>query len=84
MSSRSIRTTRFLNIKLIFDFRTCKTVFELAVELEQMSIYDTMYLAAAEQENCQLWTAIKGSPALLLKDILCAKPLNHLTRIKYD
>jgi predicted nucleic acid-binding protein len=47
----------FLNIKLIFDFALVKRSLELAVELEQMSIYDTMYLAAAEQENCQLWTA---------------------------
>lgn len=46
-----------LNIGLVSDFALLRREFELATELDQTSVYDTLYLAAAERERCDLWTA---------------------------
>lgn len=49
----------FLHIRLVSDLALVNRALELAIELEQLSVYDTMYLAVAEQENCHMWTADK-------------------------
>lgn len=46
-----------LKIQLIWDWALLKRAFELAIELDQPTAYDTAYLALAERERCEFWTA---------------------------
>jgi predicted nucleic acid-binding protein len=46
-----------LNIKLAWDWALAEKALSLAAELDQPSTYDTAYLALAERERCDLWTA---------------------------
>ncbi|MDP2871226.1 MAG: type II toxin-antitoxin system VapC family toxin [Bacillota bacterium] len=46
-----------LDFTLASDFALVRRAFDLAVELDQPSVYDTLYLAVAERERCDLWTA---------------------------
>jgi predicted nucleic acid-binding protein len=46
-----------LAIKYVWDAGLLDRAFALAVELDQPTVYDTAYLALAERERCELWTA---------------------------
>lgn len=46
-----------LRIRLTWDWALLERAFILAVELDQPTAYDTAYLALAERERCELWTA---------------------------
>ena len=46
-----------VNIRLISGFGLIRIAFHMAVELGQSTVYDTVYLAVAEAEQCDLWTA---------------------------
>ncbi len=48
---------RRLNIKLVWDWSLLERAYEMAVELSQSTVYDTAYLALAEREQGELWTA---------------------------
>jgi predicted nucleic acid-binding protein len=45
-----------LGIRYVWDDRIVGRAFELAVALNQPTLYDSAYLAVAEQEDCELWT----------------------------
>ena len=45
-----------LDARLVWDFELVQSAFLLADELGQSTIYDTLYLAVAEREHCDLWT----------------------------
>ena len=46
-----------LNIKIYSPTNLLKTASNLAIELGTPTIYDTTYLALAQMENCEFWTA---------------------------
>lgn len=46
-----------MNIRLVWDQSLIARAFELASELDRPSIYDSLYLALAEREQCDFWTA---------------------------
>lgn len=46
-----------LDLRLAWDFALVKRATELARELDQPAIYDSLYLALAERELCDFWTA---------------------------
>lgn len=46
-----------LRIRTLWDRELAERAFILAVELDQPTAYDTAYLALAEKERCELWTA---------------------------
>jgi len=46
-----------LGIRLLTGPGLARRAFELAAVLNLPSAYDTLYLAAAEAEGCELWTA---------------------------
>lgn len=46
-----------MQIRLLADFELVQAAFEIAGELAQPSVYDTLYLAVAQREACELWTA---------------------------
>ena len=46
-----------VDVRLVWDFELIQRAFHLADELGQSTIYDTLYLAVAEREHCDLWTA---------------------------
>lgn len=47
---------RKLGIRYVWDDHILERAFELAVALNQPTLYDSAYLAVAEQEDCELWT----------------------------
>lgn len=52
-------TLRFLdglNVRLVDGRSLARRAYALAEELDQPTIYDTLYLAVAEVEGCELWT----------------------------
>lgn len=46
-----------LEVSLVSDLGLVHRVFDLAVELGQPSVYDTLYLAVAQRLQCDLWMA---------------------------
>lgn len=46
-----------VDVRLVWDLELIQRAFHLADELGQSTIYDTLYLAVAEREHCDLWTA---------------------------
>jgi predicted nucleic acid-binding protein len=46
-----------LNVRLVWDWSLAERAFALAEELDQPTVYDSLYLALAEAEGCELWTA---------------------------
>ena len=46
-----------VEVRLVWDFDLIQRAFHLAGELRQPTIYDTVYLAVAEREQCDLWTS---------------------------
>ncbi len=46
-----------LAIRYTWDAGLLDRAFALAIELGQPTVYDTAYLALAEREHCDLWTA---------------------------
>ncbi|NPV52658.1 MAG: type II toxin-antitoxin system VapC family toxin [Firmicutes bacterium] len=46
-----------LKIRFMWDWTLLERALELAIELDQSTAYDTAYLALAEREECELWTA---------------------------
>jgi predicted nucleic acid-binding protein len=46
-----------LGITYIWDDELLSRAFDMATEMEQLTVYDTAYLALAEREKCELWTA---------------------------
>jgi predicted nucleic acid-binding protein len=49
-----------LAIQYTWDWDLLERAFNLAVELDQPTVYDTLYLALAEKQQCELWTADMG------------------------
>lgn len=47
---------RKLGIRYVWDDFIMERAFKLAVALNQPTLYDSAYLAVAEQEECELWT----------------------------
>jgi len=46
-----------LKIRLVWDWSLLERALSLAAELDQPTAYDTVYLALAEKEGAELWTA---------------------------
>jgi predicted nucleic acid-binding protein len=46
-----------LDIRYEWDPSLSRRAFELAVDLDLPTIYDAAYLAIAEREQCEMWTA---------------------------
>ncbi|MGE5560594.1 MAG: type II toxin-antitoxin system VapC family toxin [Chloroflexota bacterium] len=46
-----------LNVELVWDYDLLKRALEMAVELNEPTVYDTLYLAVAERHHCDYWTA---------------------------
>jgi predicted nucleic acid-binding protein len=53
----ALRLLDLLDIWLVSDPVLIRTAYELASSLGQTSVYDFLYLALAEREQCDLWTA---------------------------
>lgn len=53
----ALRLLDKLKVRLTWDQALLERAFELAVELDQSTVYDTAYLALAEREQCEFWTA---------------------------
>jgi predicted nucleic acid-binding protein len=56
LCARSLDMLDQLGIEYIWEKSLLQRSFALAVELGQPTIYDTVYLALAESEQCELWT----------------------------
>ncbi len=55
-----LEALQFLNklgIRLTWDWAFVERAFIIAIELDQPTAYDTAYVALAEREQCELWTA---------------------------
>jgi len=46
-----------LEIRYVWDSALVERAFKIAVETGQPTVYDTTYLALAEKEQCEMWTA---------------------------
>ena len=46
-----------LDIKLVWDYPLIQRAFRLSCQLDRPNVYDAVYLALAERERCDLWTA---------------------------
>lgn len=46
-----------LDIKLVWDYPLIQRAFRLSCQLDRPNVYDAAYLALAERERCDLWTA---------------------------
>ena len=46
-----------MKIRLVYEPAVVQRAYDLATALDQPTIYDTLYLAVAELEDCNLWTA---------------------------
>jgi predicted nucleic acid-binding protein len=46
-----------LGVRLLADFALVQRAYDLAGEIGQPSVHDTLYLAVAERERCDLWTS---------------------------
>lgn len=53
----ALRLLDKLKVRLTWDWALLERAFELAVVLDQPTVYDTAYLALAEREQCEFWTA---------------------------
>lgn len=54
---RALKLLERLRICLVWDWSLLERALALAKELDQPTAYDTIYLALAEREGCELWTA---------------------------
>lgn len=54
---QAMRFLTRLNVRLVWNWSLAERAFSLAEELDQPTVYDTLYLAVAEAEGCELWTA---------------------------
>lgn len=54
-----------LRLRLVWDWSMAERAMMMAEELDQPTTYDTFYLAVAEKEECEFWTAderfVRGS-----------------------
>ena len=46
-----------LGVRLVWDYELVRKAFDMAGELGQSTVYDTFYLAVAQRNECDLWTA---------------------------
>ncbi len=56
-AERALQLFERLRVRLIWDSTLVRRALDLAEELDQTTTYDTLYLALAETERCELWTA---------------------------
>jgi len=56
-SKEAMRLLGLLDIRFVFDLELVRRAYEVAEDLNQPSIYDALYVAVAEREKCDLWTA---------------------------
>lgn len=54
---QALKLLERLNIRLFWDWSLLERAFSLAAELDQPTAYDMVYLALAEKEGAELWTA---------------------------
>lgn len=54
---KALKLLERLQIRLIWDWSLLERASSLAAELDQPTAYDTAYLALAEKNSCELWTA---------------------------
>lgn len=53
----ALRLLDGLGITYVWDSELLDRAFAMAIDLDQPTVYDTAYLALAEREQCELWTA---------------------------
>lgn len=53
----ALRLLESLDVRLVCDLWLVRKAYDLAAALDQSAIYDCLYLALAERERCDLWTA---------------------------
>lgn len=54
---QALRLLEQLGFRYLSDPSIVARAFELSIELAQPTVYDTVYLAIAEKQHCELWTA---------------------------
>ena len=54
---RALKLLEGLKIRLVWDWSLLERALALAAELDQSTAYDTVYLALAEKDGSELWTA---------------------------
>jgi predicted nucleic acid-binding protein len=56
-ADKAIELLANLRLSYVWNDRLTVRAFELATQLNQPTIYDTLYLAVAEAHDCDFWTA---------------------------
>lgn len=64
-----------LNVGLAWDHDLLERALEMATELNEPTVYDTLYLALAERQHCDYWTADARFVRVAASRYPCVRPL---------